>query len=229
MHIHLPKPLHGWREFVGEVGIIVIGILIALGGEQVVEKIHHRSQVREMTEKLRAESIGSRQVIEFDTTVLRRALVEVEDDITALDSCGSALSTRLQPLTGPRYLLPKNAAWMGLCDSALLALMPGELAGNYWVLDVSQSFLRSDVEQANNAFAQAVGAVESVRRGAPDRQVCNEARLSLERLNRAQLGLLQRTGLNRDLNEQALRGERIGLARDALGQDRGAAGSPTAQ
>ena len=37
MHFHLPKPLHGWREFVGEVGIIVIGILIALGAEQIVE------------------------------------------------------------------------------------------------------------------------------------------------------------------------------------------------
>jgi len=31
MHFHLPKPLHGWREFAGEVGIIVIGVLIALG------------------------------------------------------------------------------------------------------------------------------------------------------------------------------------------------------
>jgi hypothetical protein len=43
MHIHLPKPLHGWRAFVGEVGIIVIGVLIALGAEQAVEALHgHR-------------------------------------------------------------------------------------------------------------------------------------------------------------------------------------------
>ena len=40
MHFHLPKPLHGWREFAGEVGIIVIGVLIALGAEQVVETLH---------------------------------------------------------------------------------------------------------------------------------------------------------------------------------------------
>ena len=33
MHFHLPKPLHGWREFAGEVGIIVLGVLIALGAE----------------------------------------------------------------------------------------------------------------------------------------------------------------------------------------------------
>ena len=37
MHVHLPKPLHGWRAFFGEVGIIVLGVLIALGFEQLAE------------------------------------------------------------------------------------------------------------------------------------------------------------------------------------------------
>lgn len=45
MHFHLPKPLHGWREFVGEVGIIVVGVLIALGAEQLVEAAHWRDKV----------------------------------------------------------------------------------------------------------------------------------------------------------------------------------------
>lgn len=37
MHFHLPKPLHGWREFAGEVAIIVIGVLIALAAQQIVD------------------------------------------------------------------------------------------------------------------------------------------------------------------------------------------------
>ena len=37
MHVHLPKPLRGWREFIGEVGIIVIGVLIALAADQIAE------------------------------------------------------------------------------------------------------------------------------------------------------------------------------------------------
>jgi hypothetical protein len=28
MHFHLPKPLHGWRAFAGEVGIIAVAALI---------------------------------------------------------------------------------------------------------------------------------------------------------------------------------------------------------
>jgi hypothetical protein len=34
MHIHKPKPLHGIREFLSEIGVIVVGVLIALGLEQ---------------------------------------------------------------------------------------------------------------------------------------------------------------------------------------------------
>lgn len=47
MHIHLPKPLHGWRALIGEVGIIVIGVLIALGAEQVVTRVHEAQIKRE--------------------------------------------------------------------------------------------------------------------------------------------------------------------------------------
>jgi hypothetical protein len=55
MHIHLPKPLHGWREFLGEVGVIVIGVLIALGAEQIIEQIHWHHQVRDARESLHRE------------------------------------------------------------------------------------------------------------------------------------------------------------------------------
>ena len=37
MHFHLPTPVHGWRGFAGEVGIIVVGVLIALAAQQMVE------------------------------------------------------------------------------------------------------------------------------------------------------------------------------------------------
>lgn len=45
LHVHLPKPLHGWRTFVGEVGIIVIGVGIALAAEQAVAAAHWRQVV----------------------------------------------------------------------------------------------------------------------------------------------------------------------------------------
>ena len=52
MHVSLPKPLHGWRQFAGEVGIIVVGVLIALGAEQLVTTWHWRSEVRQTDQRL---------------------------------------------------------------------------------------------------------------------------------------------------------------------------------
>jgi hypothetical protein len=60
MHFRLPKPLHGWREFAGEVGIIVLGVLIALGAQQVVQDIHDRRDVAQLRSALRAELAGDR-------------------------------------------------------------------------------------------------------------------------------------------------------------------------
>ena len=48
MRFQLPKPLHGWRQFWGEVGIIVLGVLIALGAQQIVETLNQRRQIREL-------------------------------------------------------------------------------------------------------------------------------------------------------------------------------------
>ena len=45
MEIHKPKPWHGWREFAGEILVIVVGVLIALGAEQAVEALRHHEIV----------------------------------------------------------------------------------------------------------------------------------------------------------------------------------------
>jgi hypothetical protein len=70
MHFHLPKPLHGWREFAGEVGIIVLGVLIALGFEQLVEHFRDEARRSEARDNVRAEiahdlgKLASRQRVE---------------------------------------------------------------------------------------------------------------------------------------------------------------------
>src|SRR3954452_10992549 len=55
MHVHLPKPLRGWREFIGEVGVIVLGVLIAIGFEQIAEQVHWASEVRSARSALKSE------------------------------------------------------------------------------------------------------------------------------------------------------------------------------
>jgi hypothetical protein len=98
MHFHLPKPLHGWREFVGEVGIIVIGVGIALAAEQVVEAAHWRHVVDEEGRALEAEVTddgGTLLVRVLMQPCIDRRLAELEEVFRRHDA-GQALG-----LTGP--------------------------------------------------------------------------------------------------------------------------------
>jgi hypothetical protein len=42
------RPLRGWRAFSGELGIIVLGVFIALGADQAVRTFNQRSEMREL-------------------------------------------------------------------------------------------------------------------------------------------------------------------------------------
>ena len=215
MHIHLPKPSHGWREFLGEIGVIVIGVLIALGAEQAVEAAHHRSQVHEMTAKLRAESLENRHVLDYDLLVMRQASAEIDADITALGSCTGSRA-ELRPLASVNFLLPSDTAWLAVRDSDLLPLMPEGLTDSYWKLDTTQAAIIGSLQGYDTGVVQAEGAVESVRVGDADRQVCDEALMALERLKGTVRLVSGLTHFYRRSNERVLRGERLDLAGDVL-------------
>lgn len=56
MEVHRPKqPIRDLRELFKEIGIIVLGVLIALGAEQAVQWLHERHDSAEARENIRAE------------------------------------------------------------------------------------------------------------------------------------------------------------------------------
>jgi hypothetical protein len=82
MPFHLPKPLHGWRAFIGEVGVIVLGVLIALAFGQIAESIHDTIIAGQAREAVRAEVrenlwwLGLRERLE---PCVRRRLAGLDD------------------------------------------------------------------------------------------------------------------------------------------------------
>ena len=90
MHFHIPKPLHGWREFGGEVGIIVLGVLIALAAEQMLETIHGDAQVGEFRRAVNDElayDLGSYKQRLMLGPCVRARLAEL-DHVIASDRAG---------------------------------------------------------------------------------------------------------------------------------------------
>jgi hypothetical protein len=55
MDLHKPKPIRNLREFLKEVGIIVLGVSIALAAEQGVERWREHRQYAEARDAMRAE------------------------------------------------------------------------------------------------------------------------------------------------------------------------------
>ena len=55
MDIHKPKPIHNWRDFVKEIGIIVIGVTIALTADQIVESLNWKHKVADAETAMRRE------------------------------------------------------------------------------------------------------------------------------------------------------------------------------
>jgi len=122
MHVHLPKPLHGWREFVGEVGIIVIGVLIALGAEQVVEDLHWRHTVSSERKALDAD------VTEIWRAMSARVVIErcVDDRLNEL-ALVFARHARGEPL-GITAPIGRPTVWTGSTGALQMASADGSLS-----------------------------------------------------------------------------------------------------
>jgi hypothetical protein len=107
MHIHIPKALHGWREFLKEVGIIVIGVLIALAAEQAATSFRDREQVRHGEESLTdnfARFVTLTAELNGQHPCLARRAAQIRDLIDRASAAG-----RL-PAVGP-IPEPPNRPW----------------------------------------------------------------------------------------------------------------------
>lgn len=55
MDVSKPKPMHSFREFLSEIGVVVLGIGIALGAEQLVEHVRDSHKASEARAGIRDE------------------------------------------------------------------------------------------------------------------------------------------------------------------------------
>ena len=137
MHVHVPKPLHGWRSFAGEVGVIVLGVLIAIALGQVVETIHWDGQVAD------ARALISQDMARSNRSFAFRVAAHdcVAARLAALDGIlEQAVKHEARPL--PDEIIPDignalpNSAWETSRASQTLAHFdrePLHLYGTYYL------------------------------------------------------------------------------------------------
>ena len=91
MDIHKPKPWHGARELLKEIGTIVIGVLIALGAEQAVEALHTRHIIHEAEAAMRTELVDD----DLQQAYVRQAITPCLED--SLQGLRQAIAQRGDP------------------------------------------------------------------------------------------------------------------------------------
>src|SRR4051795_2529075 len=135
MQVRLPKPLHGWRQFAGEVGIIVIGVLIALGAQQVVQNFQQLSDAGEARRAVRGELEVN--MSRLASRAAQKHCVENRmDEIQAvLDKAASNPSITTPGWVGrPQYWSMQPVPWDAIAQSGRAALLPPDDLADYGAL-----------------------------------------------------------------------------------------------
>lgn len=126
MHFHLPKPLHGWRAFFGEVGIIVLGVLIALGAEQAVDAWRWNQRVAVVRSSIMQELANDRARWEVDLAWAPCALREIEQVDRWAGSMSGAAAPHVPVLLDPQIFWMHSASWTLATSSQTLDHFPIE-------------------------------------------------------------------------------------------------------
>jgi hypothetical protein len=210
MHFRLPKPLHGWRALAGEVGIIVLGVLIALGAEQVAQAIHERSEMGQLRDALRGELADDRA---------RWELIRAQDPCTAvrlkaLEQWLASAPESARLATNPYRVLLLNmhsSAWDLAKTSPVTTHIPLKerltYAGLYGAIDNWREFINEETVNSNALSALLATADE------PENRRLARVRLAQARLflNRRQLNYgyfferFDALGIKPDYGQQTIR------------------------
>lgn len=130
MDIHRPKPWHGWRELLKEVGTIVIGVLIAIAFEQTVEWLHWRHKLADAEAAVRIELHDDDLPQAYTRIVVRGCLEKRLDNLTAAlatDQPRQVFSRLVQDYKPPFRTWDMNA-WQGMVSSDVLSRVAAEEA-----------------------------------------------------------------------------------------------------
>jgi hypothetical protein len=121
VEIHTPKAIHNWREFLKEVGTIVIGVLIALAAEETLSDFHWRNEVAIVQDSLNDELADALFAAEERVKIAdcqRRTLDRLDQ---LADESHGTLVLRSAPVTRNRVW--GSAAWDAAVASGTIAHM----------------------------------------------------------------------------------------------------------
>jgi hypothetical protein len=152
MVFRLPRPREGWRVFAGEVGVIVLGVLIALGAQQAVQDMHNRADAEQARNSIRGElqlnmaRLASRNAVR---PCIERRIEELQALVGKAAQTGDVDTP--QWIGRPQYWTMQVTRWDALANAGRAALLRDDELAQFglmyhWMRNITAEMI---VEQAD--------------------------------------------------------------------------------
>ena len=205
--MQMAGPLRGWRALLGEIGIIVVGVLLALGAQQVVETVHAGREAQNSLRAIREELAQSAGVFE-ERLMAQPCLDRRLDELGAI--IATARRTQQIPAIGEIGRPParpiQSTAWSTAAAEGIVSDFPDTQRNQLSIFYSQGAGYSKDVEAEQDLWA-TLRLLENSP-GRIDETLLAQATVTLQRLRfRSMLD-----GINASQLLQAIRG--FGIATD---------------
>jgi hypothetical protein len=191
MDIHKPKPWRGWREFLKEYAIIVVGVLTALAAEQAVVWLHDRQAASEARATIDAEVVT-------DITRVRQRGFTASCVTARLDALDQILDTakpdgRIQTPSWigrpPRYGV-ESTRWDAASQSGRVSLLSSDWQANFGFLYTMLRYYYG-MNNDEQAVWSRLDAIAGVDRLTPEMKLSLKADIAQARFYDGSMGQVE--------------------------------------
>lgn len=126
MEVHPPhEPVHSWRDALIHIGLMTVGLFIALMLEGLVEYVHHKELVHQSRENIRRELEANHQNAQNDIKSLRQSGDKLKDGLKTLRYMQAHRDAKNQSIGfSLTFSDLSDSAWRTARDTGALGFMP---------------------------------------------------------------------------------------------------------
>ena len=158
MDVHAPhEPIHTWRDIALHLGIVTVGLFIALSLEAFVEHLHNRHLVAEARANIREELESNHQAAQRDLVYLQQDIDRIKANlVTARHLIADQKNFHGSLNYTMSFSSPSDAAWTTARETGALGFMPYNEVQGYSDLYQEQGLV---TDQAFQIFRRQTLAV----------------------------------------------------------------------
>jgi hypothetical protein len=149
LEVHPPHHVaHTWKDFFIHIATICVGLLIAVGLEQMVEYFHRQHQRHQLEQQLSAEAGNNSRYIAYDIQVAEAYLDWALSQASVSATAGDRGPLTLRRMPPGLILFPDTGVWFAAKDSGQVSLLDAD----------EQVFMTDMYRVEGRAFATSTGA-----------------------------------------------------------------------